>query len=220
MRTAVSCINVGAKIQKKRSQKFRSSRNRDTAKQSTKMKETKLNKIHEGEQPFKCNVCDAIFHQKTALKSHVASDHEGNCANSVQKNFLKTYVHEVKKPFKCDIFDARFAQKIDMKSHVVASGGVKEGEKPLKCNTCDCEFNRHLTKAHDGKQFHQLASNVHEGENLETHDQKLLSNTTAEGNKFQCPICLKFFSSKYSVKDHICPVHDGKINKFECSTCF
>ena len=121
-----------------------------------------------------------------------------------------------KKSFKCDICDASSAKKVVLKSHVEAKGG----KKPFKCNTCDCEFNRHMTKVHEGKELpNQDASNVHDGENLETPDQKLLSNTT-ESNKFQCPISLKIFSSKYSVIDHIYHVHEGKKNKFECSTCF
>ena len=144
----------------------------------------------------KCNICGTNFAQMDNMNKHMASVHEGKkpfkfnvcCAQLVQKNVLNTNVetiHEGKKPFKCDICDARFAKKVALKSHVVAS----------ECNTCDCEFNRQMEKVHHGKKFHQVASNVHEGENHETHNQKLLSNTTADDNEFQCPICLKKDSS-------------------------
>ena len=43
--------------------------------------------------------------------------------------------------------------------------------------------------------------------------------SSIEGNKFQCPFCLNFFSSKYSVKDHILHVHEEKKKTFECSIC-
>ena len=158
----------------------------------------KINKhmVHEGKKPFKCNVCCAKFVQKNFLNTNVETNYEGN------------------KPFKCDICEASFAQKVDFKSHVMASGGVKGGEKP-----CDCEFNRHMTKVHERKKLPiQDASNFHEGENLENYDPKLVPNT-AEGNKFKCPISLKMFSSKYSVKDHIFHVHAEKKKKFECSIC-
>ena len=157
--------------------------------------------VPEEKKPFKCNVCCAKFVQKNFLNTNVESIHKGN------------------KPFKCDICEGSFAQKVALKSHVVASGGVNGGEKPLKCNACDCEFNRHMTKVHEGKKLLiQDASNVHERENLETRDQKLLPNTT-KGHKFHCPICFKNFTSKYGVKDHILHVHEEKKKKFECSIC-
>ena len=123
--------------------------------------------VPEEKKPFKCNVCCAKFVQKNFLNTNVETIHKGN------------------KPFKCDICEGSFTQKVALKSHVVAS----------ECNTCDCEFNRQMEKVHHGKKFHQVASNVHERENHETHDQKLLSNTTADDNEFQCPICLKKDSS-------------------------
>ena len=39
---------------------------------------------HEGEKPFKCDICDHIFSQKSVMNKHVASE------------------HEAEKPIKCD----------------------------------------------------------------------------------------------------------------------
>ena len=58
-------------------------------------------------KPVKCSICDTNFAQMDNMNKHVAF-HEGekpfkcNCANFVQKNFLKTHVssvHEAKKIF-------------------------------------------------------------------------------------------------------------------------
>ena len=57
----------------------------------------KLNKhiasVHEGKEPFKCNICNSSFTQKGQMNGHVALVHEG------------------KKPFKCSICDTSFAEK-------------------------------------------------------------------------------------------------------------
>ena len=56
--------------------------------------------VHEGKQPFKCDICDANFTQKPNLKQPIESDDEG------------------KKPFKCDMCDASFAFKHHLQAHV------------------------------------------------------------------------------------------------------
>ena len=33
--------------------------------------------VHEGKKPFKCDICDYKFSQKTSMKSHVETVHEG-----------------------------------------------------------------------------------------------------------------------------------------------
>ena len=73
------------------------------------MNKENLNTIHEGERPFKCNVCDDSFPQKSALKMHVALDHEG------------------RKPFQCNACNASFAQNVNLKNHLIL---VHEGKKP------------------------------------------------------------------------------------------
>ena len=56
--------------------------------------------VHEGKNPFKCNVCDTPFFHKANLKVHVESVHKG------------------KKPFKCSECDALFSQKVNLNRHV------------------------------------------------------------------------------------------------------
>ena len=49
--------------------------------------------VHEGKEPFKCNICNSSFTQEGQMNGHVALVHEG------------------KKPFKCSICDTSFAEK-------------------------------------------------------------------------------------------------------------
>jgi uncharacterized C2H2 Zn-finger protein len=68
---------------------------------------------HEAEKPFKCDICDHIFSQKSVMNKHVASE------------------HEAEKPFKCDICDHIFSQKSVMNKHV-ASDQSQRSVNPIQ----------------------------------------------------------------------------------------
>ena len=55
--------------------------------------------VHEGQKPFKCDICDYTSSGKNNMDKHVAA------------------VHEEKKPFKCDSCDYQCSLKIHMKTH-------------------------------------------------------------------------------------------------------
>ena len=56
--------------------------------------------VHEGNKPFKCEVCDFSSSRKIDMKRHVNAVHEG------------------KKPFKCEICDYRCSRKNRLKQHI------------------------------------------------------------------------------------------------------
>ena len=72
---------------------------------------------------------------------------------------------------------------------------VHEKEKPFSCDECGSRF------AYKG--------------NLTVH-LKLHENIPKE---FKCSICLKEFSKKFNLKDHISRVHEEKEKEFKCSIC-
>ena len=39
-----------------------------------------IDSVHDGSNPFKCEICEYSFSRKGSLKSHVASVHEENMA--------------------------------------------------------------------------------------------------------------------------------------------
>ena len=55
--------------------------------------------IHEGNKPFKCDICDAEFGHKHHLNTHVVTVHEG------------------KKQWKCDICNTAFGRKHHLNTH-------------------------------------------------------------------------------------------------------
>ena len=75
------------------------------------------------------------FTQKTSLKHHISSVHEGN------------------KPFQCNICLAKFVGVINLKKH----SRIHAGNKPCQCPLCDasfirnCYLTRHIEVNHAGE---------------------------------------------------------------------
>lgn len=74
-------------------------------------------RIHNGERPFKCCICDKDFAQREALKVHYRS-------------------HTGEKPYVCKICGKGFATKSRQKDHAQAH----KGHKPYQCDKCDARF--------------------------------------------------------------------------------
>ncbi|GBN56669.1 hypothetical protein AVEN_110036-1 [Araneus ventricosus] len=87
-------------------------------------------KIHIGENPFRCRICDKVFGRNDSLKRH-----------------MKT--HSKENDFKCDICDSSFQRK-----HCLAMHMQKHQEKNYDCGNCDRFFislqhlNQHVRAIH------------------------------------------------------------------------
>jgi uncharacterized Zn-finger protein len=68
-------------------------------------------------KPYRCYICEARFAQKSSLKRHIESVHEG------------------KKPFQCSICPENFARKEHLKIHTASIHDLKEQNKMSACNS-------------------------------------------------------------------------------------
>ena len=74
-------------------------------------------RIHTGEKPFKCDICDRRFIELSQLKSHKR-------------------VHTGEKPYKCNVCQARFKQNHHLRKHQL----IHSDERPHQCELCSKIF--------------------------------------------------------------------------------
>ncbi|XP_067635468.1 zinc finger protein 91-like [Eurosta solidaginis] len=141
----------------------------------------KHQRIHSGEKPHKCDICEKrSFTIKSDLKKHQR-------------------IHSGEKPHKCDICEKRFLLITTLRSHM----RIHTGEKPFKCKYCESTFrqtsilHRHL-RTHLGDNIYrcdfctlsfptslerQLHSSTHENEDPEARERNLKALRVKEEQK-------------------------------------
>ena len=85
---------------------------------------TKHKTIHTGDEPYTCKECLRSFSHKSNLMSHNKSQH------------LKNHTEE--KLFQCDSCDKRWTTSSKLTEHK----RIHTGEKPFQCTHCDKRFTR------------------------------------------------------------------------------
>ena len=145
----------------------------------------------EGNEMWKCLICNKNYSSKQHLKRHLRSFHEGG------------------KSLSCGKCDGQFENKRELKQHILT---VHNGKKVYRCSICRACFScSSMIKTH-------LVS-VHEKENLQNYKQLQYMNLVHEVEKPQsCNQCEAIFDNKRELKGHILSVHEGK-KIYRCSIC-
>ena len=143
---------------------------------------------------FKCSICADEFTEKTALKEHNQTNHEG-------KKFFRESKTAVCKPswvFKCTICSLELTSQSEFKKH--------------ECKKLESE-NRHIEKHENpwsqNQYLKRLKSELNRKENREETKETVSTN-------FKCPYCGFNFSKKDFLRHHIEKVHK---QKHKCTIC-
>ena len=158
--------------------------------------------VHEGEKPFKCNLCNFASAFNSNLKNHYVRNHaesiekgmKHNCSECIFSTETKTLllkhirkVHGVIMPYHCSHCDYKGATLQWLQKHY---DSVHEGTyielKKIKCPQCEKAFNKE--------------------DRLNVHVQ-----IVHEGKKpFHCIECEAVFWSAIGLQHHVESVHVGK----------
>ena len=149
-------------------------------------------KITIKEEPYFTHVNNTTVEESLTIKSEIIDNGELDVLLNLDENVT------IKEEF-CETFET-FVDASKLCNVQI------ENEDPLKIheykNSIECsEYD--LTTS----EKHILAKHILDEHIFEVHDFKL-----------QCPICCKFFATKYVVRKHILSIHQKK-NEFKCSIC-
>lgn len=158
-----------------------------------------VKKVHRGENPFQCYMCDYSTYNKSLFEEHVR-------------------IHQGIKPFKCSHCPYRSASKKNTKKHEL----IHRPDNPHKCQHCGFiarhlrSLQCHLNTVHSSMDEKDLTQCPHCKKKVEDYGSH-------EKNRQQCSECAKLFCNKNLLRKHMLGKHGDK-NKtskadFVCAIC-
>ncbi|XP_034233323.1 zinc finger protein 354A-like isoform X11 [Thrips palmi] len=196
-------------------------------------------RIHSGEKPYECKVCNRKFGQTSNLRNHMSTIHSEEkphecsiCGKKfkVMKN-LKAHLefHRGEKRYECRICSKKFRLPSGLKKHA----RVHTGEKPFECTICNTRFTQkhgldtHVANFHTGvKPFectqcgkkYRFRSQLNSHIKAHKEKEKDVKNGTKIGKShtgkkpFECAVCNKRFGQSCELEAHA-QVHTRDISE-------
>ncbi|XP_048003784.1 zinc finger protein 570-like [Leguminivora glycinivorella] len=151
---------------------------------------------------FKCAKCQRVFDNKTKLKTHQRSVHQG-----------------YNKRNKCDFCEERFVGYVAKTSHMIEVHGMTELQ--VKCPACEKTFKNHKYLAIHKRTFHMMEKR-HKCTECDkmffsTHGLKQHMLTHTGKRDFQCVVCSKSYGRKSTLREHMRIHADDR--RFKCEHC-
>ncbi|CAL4079130.1 unnamed protein product [Meganyctiphanes norvegica] len=187
-------------------------------------------KLHTGEKPLKCELCNYATRYTTHLKEHHISVHslekpfacevcsqKFTAARHLQKHML---IHATEKSFECTECDKKYATEKLLAEHKLIH--IPNEERPHACDKCEKCFNNIGQLNYHNKYFHTGTGNFvcEICDKVFSHPSLLKRHISrhTEERPFKCEICGKGFKAKIGIKVHMELVHTHE-TPFGCDVC-